>query len=88
VASVSNPFVALFNDPVGTLTAAAYALGLVGVLAATWWAAVPNALYLYDNWRDGWLVLVPGRYVLRILALVFIGMADLWIIAAVIALLT
>lgn len=83
-----NPFVELFEHPVAALTALAYCVGLVGVLTASWWAALPNALYLSEQWRAGWQYLIPARYVLRVLALVVITMVDLWILAAIIALLT
>jgi len=83
-----NPFVAAFERPVTSLTAGAYALLLLAALVGTWWAAVPNLLYLDDRFQDGWLVLVPGAYAARVIAVLLIVAVDLLLIAGVIGVLT
>lgn len=83
-----NPFVAAFERPVTSLTAGAYALALLAALVGTWWAAVPNLLYLDDRFQDGWLVLVPGAYAARVIAVLLIVAVDLLLIAGIIGVLT
>jgi len=83
-----NPFVAAFERPVTSLTAGAYALLLLAALVGTWWAAVPNVLYLDDRFQDGWLVLVPGAYAARVIAVLLIVAVDLLLIAGIIGVLT
>jgi hypothetical protein len=83
-----NPFVHLFKSPVESLTAAAYALVLVAVLVATWWAGGRNALFLYQEWREGWYLLVPLRYCARAVAMVLVVALDLLLLAGIIGVLT
>jgi hypothetical protein len=83
-----NPFVHLFEAPVESLTALAYALVLVAVLVATWWAGGRNALWLYQEWREGWYLLVPGRYAARVVAMVLVVALDLLLVAGIVGVLT
>lgn len=83
-----NPFVAVFERPVTSLTAGAYVLILLAALVGTWWAAVPNLLYLDDRFQDGWIVLVPGAYAARVIAVLLIVAVDLLLIAGIIGVLT
>lgn len=83
-----NPFVALFENPVPTLTAAAYAVFLLTLLVATWWGLGRNLLYLVENWQDGWKLLIPGDYVAHLFATGIIVSVDLLLIAATIYVLT
>jgi len=57
----TNPFIELFHDPVGSLTAVAYALVLLAALVATWYALGRNLLTLYGEYQNGWIALPPGR---------------------------
>jgi len=79
-----NPFIELYQNPVSTLTAAAYVVTLLGLLVSTWWAAGRNALYLFDNYQNGWLVLVPKWYAFRVVLMCGIIAVDLLLIAAII----
>jgi len=79
-----NPFIELYQHPVDTLTAAAYVALLLAALVATWWAAGRNALYLSDQYQNGWRYLVPFWYAVRCLALLVIVSIDLALIAAII----
>jgi len=79
-----NPFVVLYESPVATATAFAYVCILVAALVASWWAASRNALYLYDRWQNGWLVLVPGEYTLRAIAMLVLLALDALLIGGII----
>jgi len=83
-----NPFVRLFEAPVETLTAGAYALVLVAALLATWWALVPNLLYLRTRWRNGWQVLVPAEYAARAVAVCLLVALDCLLVAGIVYVLT
>lgn len=85
---VVNPFVALFDAPVETLTALAYVCVLCAALTATWYAGGRNLLTLYDEYQEGWLVLVPFSYMLRVIAMFLILAVDCLLIAGVIYVLT
>lgn len=85
---MTNPFVALYESPVETLTAGAYALVLLAFLVATWYAAGRNALTLYDDFQDGWLVLVPFWYTVRAVGMFLLGAIDLLLIAGIVQVLT
>lgn len=85
---IANPFVALYENPVATLTAAAYALCLVAALVATWWAAGRNALYLSDQYQNGWKYLVPLWYTVRVIGMLVIAAVDLLLCAGIVYLLT
>jgi len=78
-----NPFIELFEAPVATLTAGAYVLVLLGLLAASWWAATRNLLWLSDNWQDGWILLIPLPYAVRLLALCLLAAIDLLLLAGI-----
>lgn len=83
-----NPFIALFEEPVRTLTALAYAWVLLGVLVLTWWAATRNALNLWDSYRDGWLYLPPPVWTLRAVGMCAIVAVDLLLLAGIVHVLT
>jgi len=83
---MTNPFVALYETPAETLLASAYALVLVGVLLLTWWALGRNALWLTENYRDGWLYLIPLDYALRAVAALVLLAVDLAVLAAIVSL--
>jgi membrane protease YdiL (CAAX protease family) len=88
VVTPPNPFVELAQDPVGVLTAAAYATLLLAALVGTWWALSRNLLYLLDNWQDGWIVLVPLGYAARTMAVLGLVAVDLALVAGIIGVLT
>jgi len=79
-----NPFVEIWQDPVTALTRFAYVAILFGMLVMTWWAAGRNALYLRDQFQNGWLMLVPFWYALRTLAMLAILAVDLLLLAGII----
>jgi len=84
----ANPVVRLYEAPVETLTAAAYALILAAALAATWWALSRNLLYLHANWQDGWLTLVPAEYTARVIVVCLLVAVDLALVAGIVHVLT
>jgi len=84
---IANPFVRLYDAPVESLTAGAYALLLVAALVTSWYALGRNMLYLTERWRDGWLVLVPFWYMARVVGVLLIVAVDLLLIAGIIAVL-
>jgi len=84
----ANPFLELYQHPVATLTATAYIALLLGALVATWWAAGRNALALDNQWQEGWLLLIPFWPAARIVAMFGILAVDLWLVAAIIGVLT
>ena len=84
----ANPFVRLFEAPVESLTAGAYALVLLAALIASWYLAGRNLLYLHKQYQNGWLYLVPFWYMLRLTALVLVVAVDLLLIAGIIHVLT
>jgi hypothetical protein len=79
-----NPFIRLFEAPVEALTAAAYIVVLLGLLALSWWALGRNLLYLRDRYQDGWKFLVPLWYAARVTAVSAIISLDLLLVAAII----
>ncbi len=79
-----NPFISLFETPVATLTAAAYAVVLLAALVATLWALTRNYLWLEANYRAGWQLLPPLEYVLRTCGTLLIVAIDLLLIAGII----
>ena len=83
-----NPFIELFEQPVATLTAGAYALVLVAALVTTWYAAGRNALTLYDTYQNGWLVLPPVGWIARAVGLLLVAAIDLLLIAGIIYVVT
>lgn len=85
---VVNPFVALYDHPVETLTAAAYALVLVALLVGTWYATTRNALTLYQTYQNGWQVLPPFGWALRAMAVPLTLAIDCLLIAGVVYVLT
>jgi len=85
---IANPFVRVYEAPVESLTAGAYALVLLAALVVSWYALGRNALYLEDQWRDGWLVLVPFWYAARVVGALLIVALDLLLVAGIIAVLT
>jgi len=89
----ANPFVALFERPVATLTAAAYALVLLSALVGSWYAGGRNALYLVEFWQEtpggqAWRLLVPLAYAARVVAMLLLLAVDLLLVAGIIHVLT
>lgn len=84
----SNPFVRLYEAPVETLTAGAYALVLVAFLLLTWWVLTSLAFDLYRGWRDSWYALPPLSYVAKAAAGVVILAVDLLLLAGIIHVIT
>ena len=86
-----NPFIELFRAPVATLTALAYALGLLTLLALTLAFCWTNAVTAYTqfdrNWHS-WNYLPPTTWVLRVAAIPAILAVDAWALGALIWLLT
>ena len=85
---IANPFVRLYEAPVETLTASAYAVFLAALLVATWWALSRNALYLHEEWQNGWLVLIPGAYAARVVLTAVIVAVDLLLLAGIVHVVT
>jgi hypothetical protein len=83
-----NPFIRLYEAPVESLTAGAYALVLVAALVASWYAAGRNLLYLQKQYQNGWRYLVPFWYMVRLTALVLVVAVDLLLVAGIIHVLT
>jgi hypothetical protein len=83
-----NPIIRVYQAPVESLTAGAYALVLVAALVASWYALGRNLLYLSERWQDGWLVLVPGWYAARVVGLLLLVALDLLLVAGIIGVLT
>ena len=84
----SNPFVRLFEAPIETLTASAYALLLFAALLLTWYALGRNVLTLYSDWQNGWIALPPMTYCARAAGVLIIVAVDLLLIAGIIHVLT
>lgn len=84
---MTNPFLRLVDSPVETLTDAGWVVVLLAALVATWWAAGRNALYLSEQYQDGWRYLVPFWYAVRVVGGLVIVAIDLWLLAAVVAVL-
>lgn len=85
---MTNPFVALFEQPVETLTAGAYALLLMAALVSTWYVLGRNLLTLYDKYQNGWLALPPFGWALRAVGSLLILSVDLLLIAGIIHVMT
>lgn len=84
----ANPFISLFETPVATLTAAAYAVVLLAALVATVWASTRNYLWLETNYRAGWQLLPPWQYTLRVCGALVILAVDLLLVAGIVHVLT
>jgi hypothetical protein len=82
---MTNPFLRLVEQPVETLTDAGWVVVLLAALIATWWAAGRNLLYLNEQYQEGWKCLVPFWYAVRVVGLLLIVAIDLWLLAAVVA---
>lgn len=80
-----NPFIRIYESPVESLTAAGWLCILIGALVATWWAAGRNALYLENNYQNGWKYLVPFWYAVRLVGMLVALAVDLWLVAGIIA---
>jgi hypothetical protein len=83
-----NPFIRLYEAPVESLTAGAYALVLIAALVASWYAAGRNLLYLQKQYQNGWRYLVPFWYMVRLVGLVLVVAVDLLLVAGIIHTLT
>jgi|APHM01.1.fsa_nt_gi hypothetical protein len=78
-----NPVLRLVESPVATLVDVGWVLILLAALVATWWAAGRNALYLEDNYQQGWRYLIPAWYAIRVIGMLLIIACDLWLLAAI-----
>lgn len=83
-----NPVIYLLEQPTAALTDAGWLCVLLAALTATWWAAGRNALYLEDNYQEGWRFLVPFWYAVRLIGMFLIAAVDLWLIAAILTILS
>jgi hypothetical protein len=83
-----NPALRLVEAPVATLTDAAWACILLAALMATWWAAGRNVLWLDQQWQNGWQALPTFWYAARSVALLVVLAVDLWLVAALVAVLS
>lgn len=83
-----NPFIALYEDPVATLTALAYALSLATLLVLTLAATYRNALWLYVRWDrqrpQEWEFVPPAWWLIRLAAIPAVLAIDAWALAALI----
>lgn len=91
-----NPFIALAEDPVGTLALAGYALALLALaLMSTWWS-LRTAGKLYVQWAknnhtDAWWsgpfdigVIPPPRWSATAAAVGFVWAVTLWALSAIV----
>lgn len=79
---IANPFVSLWEQPILTLTAAAYAFALVAALVATWYALGRNLMTLYiQNKKGGWKY-PPLEWALRAIAVPLVLAVDCLLLAA------
>lgn len=83
-----NPIVYLIEHPVKGLTTLGWLCVLLAALTATWWGAGRNALYLEDHYQEGWRYLVPFWYATRLIGMLLIAAVDLWLIAAILTLIS
>jgi hypothetical protein len=83
----TNPVIHLIEAPVAALTDLAWVCVLLAALVATWWAGGRNALYLSDQYQNGWLYLVPLGYAARVVGMLLILAFDLWLVAGILAVL-
>ncbi|AFH21983.1 hypothetical protein OSG_eHP14_00015 [environmental Halophage eHP-14] len=83
-----NPFIRFYEAPVESLAGIAYVLILIGILTLTWWALSRNLLYLREEWRNGWLVLVPLTYTVRVAATLGLLAVDALLIGGIIYVIT
>lgn len=79
-----NPFIHLYEAPVETLTAGAYVVVLLGALVGSWWALGRNLLFLREQFQNGWQLLVPFWYAVRVLAASALVAIDMLLLAAMI----
>jgi hypothetical protein len=80
----TNPVVYFIEAPVAALTDLAWISVLLAALVATWWAGGRNALYLSDQYQNGWLYLVPLGYAVRVVGILLILAIDLWLFAGIV----
>jgi hypothetical protein len=80
---MSNPVIRLYETPVEALTDAGWVCVLLAALVATWWAAGRNALYLSEQYQNGWKYLVPAWYAIRLIGMFAIVAVDLWLLAGI-----
>lgn len=86
-----NPFIELYQDPVGALSALGYALALLTLLVVTLGATWSNVLWLKTRWDrqrpTQWEYVPPTGWLLRLAAVPFVLAVDAWALAALIWLL-
>lgn len=80
-----NPFIDLFRDPVATLSAVAYGLGLLTLLILTVGACWSNAATVRAQFRANWSrwqYNPPATWLLRVAAIPAILAVDAWVLGA------
>ena len=89
---VTNPFIRLFEAPAETLTLAGYVLLLTALvfltLAACWRNAMVVRVQFQKNYPHSWKWDPPTSWLLRVAAIPFVLMVDVWAVAAIITLVT
>jgi hypothetical protein len=83
----ANPVLRLVESPVSALADLGWACVILAALVGTWWAAGRNLLWLDQQWRTGWQILPPLGYAARTVALLLVVAVDLWLLAALVAVL-
>jgi len=86
-----NPFIELYQDPVGILSAVGYTLGLVTLLVLTLGVCWSNAATVRAQYRANWTrwsYNPPAKWLVRVAAIPAILAVDAWALAALVWLLT
>ncbi len=85
---IANPFVRLFEDPVGSTLVFAYVMFLLSALLATLYLTSRNVLTLYLRWdREGWTT-PPMSWAARCIAIPMILGIDSLLLGALIWMVT
>ena len=83
-----NPFIELYQDPVGALIALGYALALLTLLVLTLAACWRNAFTVKVRWErqrpNQWEYLPPAGWLLRLAAIPAVLAVDAWALSALI----
>lgn len=83
-----NPFIELARDPVATLSALGYGLGLITLLIVTIGATWSNAIVVKTRWDrqrpQQWQYVPPTNWLLRLAAIPFVLAVDAWALSALI----
>jgi len=87
-----NPFIELFRNPVGFLTAVAYFLGLLTLVfltLAACWRNVHIVKAQFDHqYPNQWQYFPPASWLLRVAAIPAVLAVDAWALSALIWLVT